>query len=78
MDAQYPSAGGGEASEFRLDDLFNAIEALQKHPKKDTTRFLWLDVAALHESADPTRTWACTPTASTTDGDRAAFHDPTG
>jgi hypothetical protein len=39
MDAQYPSAGGGEASEFRLDDLFNAREALQKHPKKDTTRF---------------------------------------
>jgi dienelactone hydrolase len=31
--------GGGEASEFRLDDLFNAREALQKHTKIDTARF---------------------------------------
>ncbi len=30
---------GGEASEFRLDDLFNAREALQKHPKIDKTKF---------------------------------------
>jgi dienelactone hydrolase len=30
---------GGEASEFRLDDLFNAREALQKHPKVDKNRF---------------------------------------
>ena len=29
---------GGEASEFRLDDLFNAREALRKHPKIDTAK----------------------------------------
>ena len=30
---------GREASEFRLDDLFNAKDALQKHPKVDKTKF---------------------------------------
>jgi dienelactone hydrolase len=30
---------GREASEFRLDDLFNAREALQRHPKVDKNRF---------------------------------------
>jgi hypothetical protein len=39
MDDQYPSAGCGEASEFRPDDLFNVSEALQKHSKIDTTKF---------------------------------------
>jgi hypothetical protein len=39
MDAQYRSAEGEEASGFRLDDLFNAGQALQKHPKIDTTEF---------------------------------------
>jgi hypothetical protein len=39
MGAQYPSAGGGEASQFRLDDLFSARDALQKHPKSDATEF---------------------------------------
>ena len=31
--------GGGEASEFRLDDLFNAREALQKDPRVDKNKF---------------------------------------
>ena len=31
--------GGGEASEFRLDDLFKARDALQKHPKVDKNKF---------------------------------------
>ena len=31
--------GGGEASEFRLDDLFNARDALQQHPKVDKKNF---------------------------------------
>jgi dienelactone hydrolase len=30
---------GGEASEFRLDDLYNAREALQKHPRVDKNKF---------------------------------------
>lgn len=30
---------GGEASEFRLDDLYNAREALQKHPRVDENKF---------------------------------------
>jgi len=30
---------GRAASEFRLDDLFNAREALQKHPKLDKSKF---------------------------------------
>jgi dienelactone hydrolase len=30
---------GGEASEFRLDDLYNAREALQKHPRVDKHKF---------------------------------------
>jgi dienelactone hydrolase len=30
---------GREASEFRLDDLFNAKDALQNHPKVDKTKF---------------------------------------
>jgi dienelactone hydrolase len=30
---------GREASEFRLDDLFNARDALQKHPKVDKSKF---------------------------------------
>jgi len=30
---------GGEAGEFRLDDLFNARDALQKHPKIDKNKF---------------------------------------
>jgi dienelactone hydrolase len=29
----------GDAGEFRLDDLFNAREALQKHPKVDKNKF---------------------------------------
>jgi hypothetical protein len=29
---------------FRPDDLFSAREALQKPPKMDPTKFLWLDV----------------------------------
>jgi dienelactone hydrolase len=29
---------GGEASEFRLDDLYNAREALQKHPRVDKNK----------------------------------------
>ena len=31
--------GGGEASEFRLDDLFNARDALKQHPKVDRNNF---------------------------------------
>jgi dienelactone hydrolase len=31
--------GGGEAGEFRLDDLFNAREALQRNPKVDKNNF---------------------------------------
>ena len=30
---------GGEASEFRLDDLFNAREALKAHPRVDKNKF---------------------------------------
>jgi dienelactone hydrolase len=39
LNAHQVCKGGGEASEFRLDDLFNAREALRTHPKIDTTRF---------------------------------------
>jgi hypothetical protein len=36
------------------------------------------DLGPVRSVFDPNADLACTPTGSTTDGDRAAFHDPTG
>jgi len=51
---------GREASEFRLDDLFNAKDALQKHPKVDKNKFF-----AVGQSHGATvALWAAVNTAS--------------
>jgi hypothetical protein len=58
MDAQYPSAGGGEASEFRLDDLFNAREALQETSKERHDQIFcgWTLLHSMSPLMDPTET----------------------
>jgi dienelactone hydrolase len=39
LTAEKVCQGGGEAVEFRLDDLFNARDALEKNPKIDKEKF---------------------------------------